>query len=105
VKLGEIVMLVLFLAVFVVVPILFIQFGSRRSDGMSHIQVCPACGAHNYKTKTHCYCCGFGFILLQSDKAEDTIIQRAKQADDSNRRGIVKTELVDDARAITNEPL
>jgi ribosomal protein L37E len=98
-------MLVLFLVVFVAVPMIVIQFGSRRSDGMSHIQVCPACGAHNYKTKQHCYCCGFGFNARQPDETESIVIQRAKQADEGKKRGSVATQVVDDTEAINQEPL
>lgn len=83
---SGIVMLVLFLAVFVLVPILFAQFGRHRPDGLANLQVCPGCGAHNYKSKERCYCCGHRFLFPQSDGADRVQVPRVKTVDDSGKR-------------------
>jgi hypothetical protein len=78
---GEIFMVVMFLMVFVAVPIIFAQCGRRRPAGLANLQVCPDCGAHNYKTKERCYCCGYRFIHPRSDEAAPVQIQEAQQED------------------------
>jgi hypothetical protein len=93
-RLSEIILLVLFLMVFVIVPIIFTQFGKRRPAGISNLQVCPDCGAHNYKAKERCYCCGRRFLSPQPDGADPVQIQRVKQADDSGMsRGVEPLDL------------
>jgi hypothetical protein len=84
--LSEIILVLLFLTVFVVVPIIFTQFGRRRPAGMANLQICPDCGAHNYKAKERCYCCGHRFLLAPTDGADAVRNQRVKQADDSEKR-------------------
>jgi hypothetical protein len=99
---SEIVMLALFLTIFVVVPIVFAQIGSRRQATIKpSFRECPRCGAHNYKTKERCYCCGFGFVLPQSDGPDPALIQRVKQADDSRMRRKVETQI---PQAVEDEP-
>lgn len=80
-SLGEIVMVVMFLMVFVAVPIIFAQCGRRRPAGLADLQACPDCGAHNYKTKERCYCCGYRFIRSGPDTAAPVQIPEAKPAD------------------------
>jgi hypothetical protein len=88
-NLSEIVMLLLFLAVFVVVPVVLALIGSRHRSINASLPECPHCGAQNYKTKEHCYCCGFGVIFPQSNGADAVLIQRVKQADEIKmRRGV-----------------
>ncbi len=98
---GEIFLAVLFLTVFVVVPLVLALKASRRPINSS-LQVCPHCGAHNDTAKTHCYCCGFGFILPQSDGVEANLIQRVKQADDSKMRRGIGTQTTEVVPSETN---
>src|SRR5580700_7161766 len=93
-NLGVTVILLLCLVVFGVIPLILIRVASRRRPTInSSLQECPDCGAHNPKDGEHCYCCGFGFILPQSDGTETTVNQRVKQADDSKMRRNVGTQL------------
>lgn len=92
-NLSEIAMLLLFLTVFVVVPVIFIQCGSRRKNSISSgLHECPQCGAQNYKAKERCYCCGYGFISSKSDATNAVLIQRLKQADDGKMKREVEAQ-------------
>jgi len=87
---SEIFLAVLFLTVFVAIPVVMALIVSRRRPASNPgLQECPHCGAQNDTAKTHCYCCGFGFIRRQS---EADVIQRVKQADDSKMRRRVGTQ-------------
>jgi hypothetical protein len=81
---GEVVMVLLFLMVFVAVPMFFAQIGRRRSPGLANLQVCPECGAHNYQTKERCYCCGCRFVSPRSDGSGPVAIPVA-HPDDGGR--------------------
>lgn len=86
-NLSEIVMLLLFLTVFVVVPVIFIQYGSRRKNSItSSLNECPQCGAQNHKAKERCYCCGYEFIPSKSGATGPALIQRVKRADDGKSK-------------------
>lgn len=75
----EVVLVVLFLAVFVVVPVVNGLIARRRKPAIvPNLKECPDCGAQNPGPRQHCYCCGFGFILPQSNRTEATLIQRGK---------------------------
>ena len=92
-NLGEIAMAVLFLVVFVVVPIVFTQMGRRRRSTIDpNLQECRHCGAQNNKDSRQCYCCGVGFVVPPSDGADPALIKRVKQADDSKTRSRVEAE-------------
>lgn len=96
-NLGEIVIVVVFLTVIGVVPIVVMGIASRRRPTInSSLKECPDCGAYNPNATEQCYCCGFGFILPQSDGTEVTLIQRVKQADDSKMRRRVGTQATED---------
>jgi hypothetical protein len=89
--LTEFGMLLLFLMVFCIVPMIFIQCGFRSKPGAkANLQECPKCGAQNYKVNTHCYCCGYGFIPAQPEGIDATLIQRVKQADESRKSSRAK---------------
>jgi len=94
---SEIFLAVLFLTVFVVaVPlVLALVVRRRRPTIVPSLQVCPHCGAHNDTAKTHCYCCGFGFIRPQSDGVDATLIQRVKQADDRQKKRGLQTQAIE----------
>jgi len=93
VNLSEIVMLLVFLTAFVVVPVIFIQCGSRRRNSItSSLHECPHCGAQNHKAKDRCYCCGYGFISSKSDTPDAALIQRVKQADDGKMKRVVEAQ-------------
>jgi hypothetical protein len=97
-NLDEIVIALLFLIVVGVVAVVLIEkLRPRRPTIVPSLQECPDCGAHNPQAREHCYCCGFRFILPQSEGAEATVIERAKQADDSKMRRSVGTQAVEDA--------
>lgn len=90
---SEIVMVLVFLTVFVVVPVIFIQCGSRRKNSItSSLNECPQCGAQNHKAKERCYCCGYGFISSKSDTTDAALIQRVKQADDDKMKRKVEAQ-------------
>jgi ribosomal protein L37E len=86
-NLTDMVMLLVFLVVFVIVPAVFIQLGSRRKHA-SHASLlqCPSCGAENYKTKHHCYCCGYDLSASQPEIASEAVLQRVKRADESRAK-------------------
>jgi len=93
---ADIIGLLVLLAIFVFVPVVFALWISRRPhNSKPSLRGCPHCGAQNPNARERCYCCGFGFILPQSDEAEATVIQRVKQADDSNKRRRVGTQAVE----------
>ena len=93
-NLSKIVALALFLTLFIVVPIVLVQIGSRRrATAEPSLLECAHCGAHNYRTKERCYCCGFRFVLPQSDRPDSALIQRVKQADDSRMRRKAETQI------------
>jgi len=86
-NLTDIVMLLVFLAVFVVVPAVFIQWGSRRKNTHRlNLQECPSCGAENYKAKARCFCCGYDLVAGRSEGSRDALLQRVKRADESRTR-------------------
>lgn len=86
--LTEFGMLVLFLMVFCIVPMIFIQYGFRNKPGAKVIlQECPKCGAQNYKVKAQCYCCGYSFIPAPAERMDASLIQRVKQRDESRMTG------------------
>jgi hypothetical protein len=86
-NLTDIVMLLVFLAVFVVVPAVFIQLGSRRKHAHhANLQECPLCGAENYKAKARCYCCGYDLVVGRAEGASDALLQRVKRADENRMR-------------------
>jgi hypothetical protein len=90
---SEIFLAVLFLTIFVAVPVvLALIVRRRRTTIVPNLQECQRCGAHNPLGREHCYCCGFGFILPQADGTEADVIQRVKQADDSKMRPRVGTQ-------------
>ena|ERR1039457_4267136 len=92
-NLTDVVMLVLFLAVFVVVPAVFIQLGSRRKHAShSSLLQCPSCGAENYKGKASCYCCGYELVAGRSDGTNDALLQRVKRADEKRTRSPITTQ-------------
>jgi ribosomal protein L37E len=83
----NIVMLLLFLVVFVVVPTIFIQLGSRRKHANHlNLQECPSCGAENHMTKDRCYCCGYDLAAGRSAGTSEAILDRVKRADESRPR-------------------
>jgi hypothetical protein len=101
-NLSDIVLLLLFLAVFGVVPFVVIAIVSRRRPTIdASLQECPDCGAHNPKSKAHCYCCGSGFSLPPPDAAEAALIRRVKEADDRKTKRSVGTQAVEDSRSGT----
>jgi hypothetical protein len=105
-NLGEIVIVVMCLTALGLVLIVLMGIASHRRPPInSSLQECPDCGAHNRNAREHCYCCGFAFILPQSDATEANVIQRVKQADDSKMRRSVETQAVEDTGAINKEPL
>jgi hypothetical protein len=78
----DMIMLFLFVVVFVLVPAILIQLGSRRSHASrANLQECPACGAENYKGKQRCYCCGYELIYVRSTESSEPLLQRVKRAD------------------------
>ncbi len=86
-NLTDIVMLLLFLAVFVVVPTVLIQLGSRRKHAShSGLLQCPSCGADNYKVKARCYCCGYDLVAGRSEAAGEALLQRVKRVDENRTR-------------------
>ncbi len=104
-NLSEVVMLALFLTIFIVVLIVFAQIGSRRQATINpSLRECPHCGADNYKTKERCYCCGFGFVLPQSDGPDPALIQRVKRADDSRMRRKVETQIPQAVEGMSPRP-
>ena len=83
----DIIMLFVFLVVFVIVPAVLIQLGSRRSHaGHANLQECPSCGADNYKGKQRCYCCGYELIYIRSAESSEPLLRRVKRADESRMR-------------------
>jgi predicted amidophosphoribosyltransferase len=76
---SAIILLVLFLVVFVAVPVVLAQSGRRRPAGLANLRVCPDCGAHNYKAKERCYCCGYQFAHPQADEIKPAPIDGAAQ--------------------------
>lgn len=92
-NLTEIVILLLFLAVFVVVPAVFIQVGRRRKDA-SHVSLlqCPSCGAENYKTKERCYCCGYDLAAGRSAGTSEALLQRVKRADENRMKSRIAAQ-------------
>jgi ribosomal protein L37E len=93
VNLTDFVMLFLFLVVFVAVPALFIQLGSRRKHAShSSLLQCPSCGAENYKTKERCYCCGYDLAVARSGGTSDALLQRVKQADEKRVRSQIAAQ-------------
>jgi len=87
VNLGEIVILLMFLAGLLLVPIVAIQFIGRRKPAFKpSLQECPKCGAENHKAKEQCYCCGHSFGLPPTEGLDAALIQRVKQADDRKMR-------------------
>jgi ribosomal protein L37E len=87
VNLTDMVMLFVFLVVFVIVPAIFIQLGSRRKHTHhSDLQECPSCGAENYKVKARCYCCGYDLVAIRSGGPSDALLQRVKRMDESRVR-------------------
>jgi ribosomal protein L37E len=91
-NLTEIVMLLVFLAAFVVVPAIFIQLGSRRKHAShSGLLQCPSCGAENYKVKERCYCCGYDLAVSREERHGEPVLQRVKRADESRLRSPVAT--------------
>src|SRR5689334_16897048 len=80
--LAELFMLLLALTVFVIVPMIFIQQGSRRKPlAQAALQECPNCGAQNRRGTQRCYCCGSGLIPLPSRETDPAVIQQVRQAD------------------------
>jgi len=100
-NLSEIVAVALFLTVLGVVPILLIGIVGGRQSTDPGLLECPHCGAYNHKTKEHCYCCGFGLVLPQSDRPDPALIQRVKQADASRMRREAEPQIL---RAVEDEP-
>jgi hypothetical protein len=76
---SGIVMVVVILTIVSVVPIVLIGIVSRRRPAIvPGLQECPYCGARNPKAREHCYCCGFSFIISQSNGLDAALIQRVK---------------------------
>src|SRR6266446_5546475 len=86
-NLSEFVILVLFLTVLLFVPVLVIQFISRRKPVFKpSLRECPNCGAENHKTKEQCYCCGHRFGSPPPEGLDAAVIRRVKQADNRKMR-------------------
>jgi hypothetical protein len=101
----NIVAMLVFLLVFVLGPVFFIWCCSRHSSRPKpRLRACPQCAAQNHTASENCYCCGFGFILPQTEGAEATVIQRVRQADDSKKRQGVGTRAVEDKPMDHNIP-
>jgi hypothetical protein len=92
--LDKIVIPLLLLIVFGVVAVVLTEkLRRRRPTLILGLQQCPDCKAHNPKAREHCYACGFAFILSPSDGPEVTVVQRVKQADASEMRRRVGTQV------------
>jgi hypothetical protein len=83
--------------VFGVVAIVSIEKLRRRRPrptiNLSH-QQCPDCGSRNPKARAHCYCCGFEFVMRQTEGTEVTVIHQVRQADNGKTKRTVGTQVV-----------
>lgn len=98
--LTDLAMLLLFLAVFVFVSLLFIQ-GGRRRPANPELQECPECGAQNHKGKERCYCCSHQLVSPQPDEPNLEVIHRVKEAEDGRGRRSVHAPTLE---AVEDEP-
>lgn len=90
---GEFVILLLFLAVLLFIPILIIQFiGSRKPASKPGLQECPNCGAENHRAKQQCYCCGHPLHSSPLESVNAPLIERVKQADASRAKRSVANQ-------------
>jgi hypothetical protein len=75
---GDIVGLLVILAV-VFAPLVFVLCCGRNLK--PSLPECPYCGAQYRGTPARCYCCGYEFILPESNAGDVKVIQLVRQAD------------------------